>query len=1251
MERLVSLCRDPIIRVAATAALSDMAKLDLIRDVEIIVGWIQRRLVDEEPAVRHYALAVLRHLVVNEELEFDLVVRVLEKRLSIDLSDANTIVSLDVLVLEELVALMGQGGLDEDEDDNDGNHGPTVSPQTARSVALLVELALLPQFSIKNCIGQVLEVEVLTTLRVQRAIYSSLAGYSAGVLGLESESIRSWDGDAPSAEESANLSSELKRYFQLKEIALNLDCVARLFITKGFIDNIDGAVQDLLESAASISKTLLQFEEDVYGSFLFRSGLPSGRDSCDMSPKSNADKSRVSKSILSLLPTASIIQENYQSDPRSATAVGMLYSIGFSDDLEIEDILLTISECLGDVLNETFEPMFHTMQIYSVINCMSTIWKYIQCVSDSVKDELLDQVLGQLDEWSEVHGDSAYVATAAFFMAVDDSAYQHRSVLARIQQTIVDSDDTHHFQSEETKVLCLGMVAARLCYDLDSRVTGIITSIERSILNSRQIYFGGLFGLSMIMTNLAGNENNSDSSAPWRRQHVRRIICILLSTFNTCLAQESDVVNNLISFIEIGKAESDLVHSFYNLESLCIQDGSALKMRSVLLAIGSSVPALSIISSDLLKCVLILVDKLPWGSGKGFVLHAAYKNGIELGAVTQNDLLHAISSTSNFLQDSDAGVGVGDAILSLALLCRISPEKVRKELDYVADKCQEIILKSNGAQESRDDKLLAILAGCAVIGELPGLAVYTPTIHSSAKRNVVASYTQMLVDMASNESVDQKYRDCSMIGLGLLCAMRSSGYQMRAPVSENKLHKVQTKEGTMMQAVLREIEQSYSCLCKSPHRDRTNSPVFAKKLCALFSTLETIALPGSFACVIEQTLNVSMSAEEELKSTCMNLLISQLESRRRIGFDGRGFVDLATRLANMPSNELHALIGSTTSILMSSLPNLIHQLPTSTAEEVVPRLWAICRYEITESIRSFSATEFLLGMQSIMSSMNDNTRDMKHAQRKSLSPALLRTLRKFIAVEIFSNLCTDAVHNTRSVTVWTSYLQCLQHTPDAIAEIESLNCDINQTNVFGMSIISMVSPKSARRVEAWISRHDAKDIPMENQRSLLLSIINIAIQPRNETEVKESILSHFEVMLVKGIDTMGLYIVAAKVAFWWDSRAMHQLEFVDMPMQRVSNVSSFFVNANLVVGANALTPKMLGLLFDAFISDLPSKLAVLCHMWKVSDDVSNRATRILSAVVPTEGSDRRATRHNAHAIACLRDLVNFITGGEPLDNK
>ena len=106
-----------------------------------------------------------------------------------------------------------------------------------------------------------------------------------------------------------------------------------------------------------------------------------------------------------------------------------------------------------------------------------------------------------------------------------------------------------------------------------------------------------------------------------------------------------------------------------------------------------------------------------------------------------------------------------------------------------------------------------------------------------------------------------------------------------------------------------------------------------------------------------------------------------------------------------------------------------------------------------------------------------------------------------------------------------------------------------------------------------------------------------------------------------------------------------------MPIQRVLNMSSFYVNGNLAVSAKTLTPKMLSILFDAFIADLPSKLAVLCQLWKIPDDVCNRASRILNATDPKESSGNKAINHTARAISCMKDIVQLLSGGEVLHNK
>jgi len=945
----------------------------------------------------------------------------------------------------------------------------------------------------------------------------------------------------------------------------------------------------------------------------------------------------------------------YEIEPRSSAAAAILYSIGANSSASSETaiVLTQISECIGDVQNESIDPFYQSLHVSSIIHSMNLLWKSIQGAEVSMQEELLNQVVAQMEEWSGMYGEYAYVFMAAFILAVDDKAFCWVGT-TKMQTTILEGQHNFMFESEDTKYLCLGIVAARLSRNSDARVTGLIDSIEQYLLgNDRQTAFGALFGLGIINTNLMTRDmGGTDPSIVWRKQHAQRIICTLLTSFNSCLTRESEIVINLASAVKSCSEVKELLQSCSDLDGVLIRDGFSQKMRACLIGIGSSFPVLSSISPDLVKCILFVVDKLPWGSGKGYVLPAAYRAALDSGVLEKKDLSEAMLATSIFVQKNSSGVG--DALLSLASLCHVS-DKIQGEIDFVANKCQEI-LQNKDESAAGDDRLLTIIAGCAAIGELPGLAV-SPSLGKNLNKavdkskNFVASFVEVLEEVTSNDAEEPKYRDASTICLGFLCAMSTCISQAQTKVSGNMLESIQAKDGSLMQCILKEIEQAYTLLCTVSQPENVRKVAITKKLCALFSALESVALPGGFSRVIEQILNISSINEMELKASSLKLLASQLESRRRIGFDGRGFIDLSTRLAKMQSKDLKARVGTAITIMIMCLPNLIHQIPTSIGEEVVTSLWTACRDDLRLSSSSQSMIEFFIGMKRIFASVNDTAGDVKDSSKKSLSPALQRTLQKFIDVDVFSNLCNDAApsNHTGTITenVWAAYLSCLQIIPGAsFAETDVLNGNITLTNVFGMANRLALSAKAARKVEYWISLQEMKDVSLPDRRILLLSVLTIATHRWDDKEMKESIMALLEVILVKGIDTMSFYLLAAKVAFWWESREVHQLKFVDLPTQRVSDMSSFYLTVKLNFDAIDLTPTLLFWLFDAFISDLPAKLAVLCGIWKMSEDVSNRASRILSASLSEKGIGDLSGHYRDHALSCLRGIIQLIDGGE-----
>lgn len=1179
-------------RISGTAALAELAQLDLLRDIEQIIGSVQNSLTDEEPVVLYNALDVLRYLIVNEELEFDLVIKVLEKRLNITISDVDTVLGLNTLVLEGLVSLLGEGGLEEEEDDDEESNGegPEPSPQSIKAVSLLVNLAL------KDDSGW----DEDEAIRLQQKIYGSLANYSSTLLGLDSEAIRGWNC-IDTLEEN---SEEVRRFVDLKTIVIN-----GLSLAKSSVDDT------LLESVSKISKTMLLFEEDVHGSSLFK-----GSSSSSSNKPSKVDKqSRISKSVLSSLPAASTIEERYQEDPRSSTATAVLYSIGFSEDtpLDTESILTQISECFGDIVNEPLiDPAYQAIKICSLIYSFNSIWKSIQASDDGIREELLNKVVSQLsDEWSETVGEYAYVAMSAFGLSIDDDPACSAGVTS-IQNTILEGQDNYLFENDDIKILCLSMITARLCRTTDARVDGLIDSIEKSLLeNSQQVCFGSLFGLAIIMSNLGEKSNDTDSSDTWRRERAQRILSIILTAFNSCLTQDCDAIVTLME--SHGQASYDQLSDICSdLDSLNVKEGYQLKLKAVLIALGHSFPTLRSMPSALLKGIIDLLNKLPFSCGKGLALHAAYKAVIDSGVMTQTELTKAITTTSSYVQESVDGVG--DALLGLISLCHLSRGETKQEVDLVAIKCREI---NSDSSSSDDDKLMAILAACTSIGEVPGLVTLTPSIHPSLKKSFVVDIVKLLEEIAS-DAEKLKLRDASTIGLGVLCAMSNQGRQMqKKSASTSKFSSIQAKDGSLLLGILQEVENAL---------ERGS----ANKLCCLFSALESIAMPGSFSKVIELALNGSSN---EVKASCLKLLASQLETgRRRIGFDGRGFVDLYTRLAKMAVDELQALVSvDGMPIFVSSLPNIVYQLPTTVAGEIATSyLWPISKASAKNMVT------YLQGFKTILTSANNDDKNEKTAPRKTISPALLRSLHKHITSQVFSDLCEDEV-NTKSV--WYVYVQCVGIIPSAVvSESVNLNDDITLSNVYGLAICAQ-SPKATRKVESWIARHETESSTPSSLRVLILPILITAMQSRNDNEMKESILSLFDVMLVKGVDNMSLYLIAAKIAFWFDSRSVSQQVqyYLDLPSDRTSNISSFFVGGELMFDANKLSSELLITQFDGFIEDLPLKLAVLCNLWKISDDISNRAARILSASSATKNDGGVA-----RVLSCMERIVKTIEGGE-----
>jgi len=976
------------------------------------------------------------------------------------------------------------------------------------------------------------------------------------------------------------------------------------------------------------------------------------------------------------LPDAVDVKNMFEEDPRSASAIAFLYAMGStgsnsSTSQPTSELVLQISECFYDLLNEPLvDPAFQAVQTCSMMYSMDVVWASMEQAEESTKHTLFNQVVSDVEGWASNSGEYAYVALAALALAVDDDP-QLWSFITKIQNTILGGSDNYLFASEDAMVLCVGMVAAKLSRTADARVSDLIDFIQLSLSDNSKACFGAFFGMGLMVKNLASRSelSGSNPSKVWRRRTIQRLLGIFMTEFDACLSESNSTVRELVDCLKMGESSDDLLCMCEEID-LSILVGVDQKFKSILIGLAHTFFALSAINVKLMKCVACTLIKLPWGSGKGFIMHNAYKACLDAEMFQQEDLSNAILDCTDVLRKAIADGSdmiCSDALFALASLCSLSTANVQTETSLVVETIQKVL---SDVSFGNDCKSISALAGCAIVGQVPGLTSFTPLAHQLVKKEVSLSVVKVLNETASNDSEELKCRDSATIGLGVLCAMKSSIRRVRKNRLVFEKTKqidrgvdieaiIQARDGSVLESILHEIQALLRMKSQHSHEDAaaTNN-----KLSVLFSSLELIAMPGSFSRVIEMALSTTSRNDAEVKTSSVSLLVSQLKSRRRIGFDGRGFVDLSTRLAKMPYQELTDLIGiGSLPIITKAIPDLLNQLPTSVCEGVLKNLWTLSQDEIIRNSSISSTEAFLLGLKKIMLDAVKNDPGSK----QTISPAVLRALQKATIGYIFSDLCKNAspsnpVCMLNSENIWSSYIRCLEIIPVAvISESDVLKSEINLGNIYGIAlcarVLSSMSGSSAsnrtRKIETFIAcqnypGNSNNDIRVIDQiRAVLVASLAIAPQPQSETEMKESVMNIFEIMLVQGGKTFGLELLAIKVAFWWESLHVNEQSSINVPVQRVTKLSSFLIAKNICFQFQSLPCDVLIQFYDACIADLPFKLALLCGRWRISDDVSNRAKRICNDGIRLRATTPKSeARRLENSLTCLRDIVQFITG-------
>jgi len=196
------------LKVVTASTICELAERDLIRDVSDVIGWVQSFLADEENMIVYYAILSLHHLVYLNELDYVIVLKVLNQKLVKFGEDVTGILGLDDIVIEALAQFLGNGETDDEDDSSESDEDEhlvekNIPPHTQMSITALCRLALSQPFvSILN--GD--QSPETTELSILNAIYKSLSRYSIESFDIDEDLIcqEKYDDD--------NL------YYQLKQI-------------------------------------------------------------------------------------------------------------------------------------------------------------------------------------------------------------------------------------------------------------------------------------------------------------------------------------------------------------------------------------------------------------------------------------------------------------------------------------------------------------------------------------------------------------------------------------------------------------------------------------------------------------------------------------------------------------------------------------------------------------------------------------------------------------------------------------------------------------------------------------------------------------------------------------------------------------------------------------------------------------------------------------------------------------------------
>ena len=1227
------------IRIAVAASITDLAKDDLIRDTSDCIGWIQEFLVEdyskspEKTLLVHYAIMTLHYLVIAHELDFNLVLKVLKKKLC-PVTSIDDVQHLPPVIQEALALLLGDGECDggsssEEVDKADNLETPAISAQVVGAVQVLIDLGTQYE-TVKPDEGTSMEL----IARIRRNIYYSLSRYSLDALGLDEDGIKA----AIAWKEQVNERSDeppvlASRYVSLRQLA-----VIGIQLPAG----VRGMVEDFETILREFTSKMLRFEEEALSSSLWAT---KGTRHHVQQRRGEAGKASAKEGTS--LPAPSKLQSIHKQMPSASSSLARLLCFegkGLSKFLALA----------GEVSFEEREPSTLVFLVQAWLNSCSRLLSQFH---DGTRVKGLNQALEEIKRWGQHTGnnDAMYLTMAAISVYFPNSDDKDDALLVeQIRMEVFEAFKSLDFRNADISKISLSLIAINAVRDgKHERASDIMGVLEQTVKGyGGQLTFGAAYGLALIAQAVCKKSDRVQaSSADAVKSGIGRVTGFLAEELLQCTEATNDrcdVLATLIACLQSGVSTPGLVNSLADLVS---QQFSMIPTKIetakyLFIALGLCLPALSRVNGDLLLGTLFLLERFQWGSGKGVALVPVLAEAKTTGVLTEDEYNVIVTDYSRLFEQGRGGSGenmhsVEDLFYALnGTSAKPSPAVIRQFLTQT----------SHTLDDSR--VISPIISAVVSISSFPCLGFGTkvfstpPQLRAEISSSTVDNVLEVL-KIALDAHVDYSTSDYSqnaVMVMGLLASMKNqpSDIISLAPTKENvsqsratsKLKSLNldfallpsAQQGTVLSDMMRLIQDT--------HKSHTADMV------RFVECLEFLSLPGHFA---KHFLEPLISEDNDrTKEGCVSLLAAQICGRRKAVFEGKDFTNIALQICIMPLVSFNALLGSGKASLLfvKCLEGVARALPTELVENGAGNLWEVCL--------SLSTDETGLLVNYLKSIQNILKGQKKGEKQSPASPKTMTFLEQFVSTKIFSDLrelswCASIGENNAAeeTSILKAYVACLKELPlasleqfdvFAFQEDDSFSGEVLRTLVILELVKDQYFKDDARatleytKVLAWFSRKfvmSGAELYLETLRRISCALA-AATSILRAPERREILLFVLEQLLLcqPSAAVIGLDLLSILLASWCSDVATD------------GDLSMAYVCIHSTDKLQSLSDNALGQMFSFFRHDLCFNLSTYGRKEKISAIIANQVWRLYTTW----------SRHDAdqEVLQCLKRT--FICG-------